>query len=207
MKGAIFKSIFNNHLKQQLHTDKWQCKGSLVYSEITSGILKGFCFDSSPYGNDLFELTAFVCPLYVPKNYLGLSFGDKLSPPNKRQWWDYDEAQVEQLSQQLAAVMNRAEKKFLSRINNAADFYKYYRSDKKNTFRYFEAVAYSLAYSGSKRADKELKNLLAYIRKNEDLSGQLVSQTYNNTERLFWSDDRKAVLDEWEQYTRTELKV
>ncbi|MGN8069119.1 hypothetical protein [Mucilaginibacter sp. SG564] len=207
MKGAIFKSIFNNHLKQQLHTDKWQYKSSLVYSEITSGILKGFCFDSSAYGNDIFDLTAFVCPLYVPKSYLGLSFGDTLRPPNKRQRWDYDAAQVEQLSQQLAAVMNQAEKKFLSRINNAADFYKYYRWDKKNTFRYFEAVAYSLAYSGSKRADKELKNLLAYIRKNEDLSGQHVSQTYNNTERLLWSDDRKAVLDEWEQYTRTELKI
>lgn len=207
MKDAIFKSIFNNHLKQQLHTDNWQYKDHLIYSEIASGILKGFCFKSSVYDKDIFELTAFVCPLYVPKKHLGLSFGDMLRDPDKRQWWNYDETQVEQLNQQLAAVMNLAEKKFLSRINNATDFYKYYRWDKKNTFRYFEAVAYSLAYSGSKRADKELKNLLAYIRKKEDLSGQLVSQTYNNTERLLWSDDRKAVLDEWEQYTRTELKI
>jgi len=207
MKGTIIKSLFNNHLKQQLHADNWQHKDHLIYSEIASGLLKGFCFNSSSFDKDKFELTAFVMPLYTPKNYLALSFGDMLPDPDKRQWWDYNENQVEPLSQQLATIMNQAEKKFLSRINNATDFYKYYRSDKKNTFRYFEAVAYSLAYSGSKKADEELKNLLAYIRKKEDLSIPLVSQTYNNTERLFWSDDRKAVLNEWELYTRTALKV
>ncbi|MDN3583990.1 hypothetical protein [Mucilaginibacter flavus] len=206
MKSNLLKSLFNKHIKQHLSITDLSCKNHLLYREVNTGLLKGFCFNSSGFAADQFEIVVFVMPLYVPKNFLALTFGYFLRSPNKRQWWQYEEGKLEQLGQDLAVVINQADKDLLSKINNAQDFYNYYKKDRKNTFRFFEAVSYSSAYAGLPDSTEILKDCLSFIKRKEDLNNSYVQEVYHNTEKLL-DGNRKAILDEWEMETRKALKL
>lgn len=204
MKNTVVKSLFNQYLKQQPWAANWQCKGHLIYEEIKAGLLKGFCFKSSAYEADQFELCVFVVPLYVPTDFLGLSYGHSIPSPLRRQWWGFDPDRLDQAASELAPAMSKAQKDFLSKINDAEDFYDYYRKDRKKEIHFYEAVSYSAAYAGLKEADKVLERCLAFMKKNSDIQFDWAQKTYANTERLFQTrgEDRKALLEEWAAHTQ-----
>jgi len=206
MKSNLIKALFNKHIKQYLNSSGWQFKNHLLYTEIQSGLLKGFYFNSSAFSADQFEIVAFVLPLYVPIDFIGLTFGHFLSNPNKRQWWEYNDNSLERLGYDLAQAINQSQKEFLSKINDAASFYSYYKKDIKKTFRFFEAVSYSAAYAELTDATNLLKDCLSFIKKKEDMSYEYIQEVYNNTEKLL-NGDRKAILNEWETETRKALKL
>ena len=161
MKNSLIKSLFNKNIKQHLLLANWQLKNGLIYNDVKErGLLKSFCFNSSAFSATSFEIVVFVLPIYIPKEHLALTFGHFLRTPTKKQWWEYDENQLDQIGKALANVINQSEKEFLVKISNASDFYSYYKKDKKNTIRFFEAVSYSAAYAELGAGDEELKSFL-----------------------------------------------
>jgi hypothetical protein len=206
MKSNLIKTLFNKQIRELLINRDLEYKNHLLYHEIKSGLLRGFCFNSSAFSANQFEIVAFVMPSYISIDFIALTFGHSLRTPNKRQWWEYDEDKSEQIGLELAAVINQAEEDFLSKINDAASFYRYYKKDRKNTFRFFEAVSYSAAYAELAGADDDLKDCLSFIRNKEDMSNVYVKQVYSNTEKLF-AGNRKVILNEWETVTRKALKL
>jgi len=207
MKNNLIKSLFNKNIKQHLSsTNDWQLKNNLIYSELKEGLLKGFSINSSGYSALSFQICSFVFPLYIPKDYLGLSFGNFLKSPKKTEWWEYDENQLDQIGIALANIINQSEKEFLAKINNASDFYHYYKKDKKNTIRFFEAVSYSAAYAKLEVGDEELKSFLSFLKKQEEMKLDWVKKIYINTEKLI-QGNRKDIFDDWESETRKALKL
>ncbi len=206
MKSNLIKILFNKHIKELLVSRDLEDKNHLLYHEIQSGLLRGFCFNSSAFSANQFEIVVFVMPLYVPLDFISLNFGYFLRNPIKRQWWEYDENRLEQLGAELASVINKADQDFLAKINDAASFYRYYKKDRKNSFRFFEVVSYSAAYAELAGADDDLKDCLSFIRNKEDMSNNYVRQVYSNTEKLF-AGNRKIILNEWETETRKALKL
>lgn len=206
MKSSNVKTLFNKYIKQHLKLTDFRTKGHMIYSDIQQGLLKGFYFNTSAFSADQFEIVVFVLPLYVPIDFIGLSFGYYLKTPSKRQWWTFKEDSLEQLGQELSNVINQASESFLSKLNNAVGFYNYYKKEKKNTLPFFEAVAYSAAYAELKVADKELKDLISYIEKKENTKIDWVNEVYRNTEVLLMGD-RSSILLEWEEHTRKALKI
>jgi len=183
-----------------------QIKNHLIYHPILNGMLKGYYFNSSGFSADQFEIMAFVMPLYVPSDSISLDFGDSLRSPLKRQWWEYKEDRLEQLGHELAVVMNKADRDFLSKISDAECFYHYYRGKKKLSYSFFEAVSYSAAYADLKGSEGDLKDCLAYIKKKEDLDNPYIKKVYENT-LLLINGDRKTILSTWEGETRAKLKL
>ena len=206
MKSNLIKTLFNKHIRELLINRDLEYKNHLLYHEIKSGLLRGFCFNSSAFSANQFEIVVFVMPLYVPLDFINLNFGYFLRNPIKRQWWEYDEDRLEQLGAELASVINQAEHDFLSKVNDAASFYRYYKKDRKNSFRFFEAVSYSAAYAELAGADDDLKDCLSFIKNKEDMGNIYVKQVYSNTEKLF-AGNRKIILNEWETETRKALKL
>lgn len=203
MKNTVVKSLFNQHLGQQLGGTGWRQKGHLIYEEIKTGLLKGFCFNSSAYKANQFELRVFIAPLYVPDDFLGLSYGHTILSPIRRQWWEFDPDSLGQTAAELAPVMNKAQKDFLSKINDAEDFHDYYRTDRKKEIHFYVAVSYSAAYAELKKADKELEKCLSFMKRHFDIQFDWAQKTYADTERLLQStgEKRKALLEEWAAQT------
>lgn len=206
MKAKLIKILFTNSTKPHLISQEWYLKNDILYTGIKDGLLKGICFNSSSFSANQFEPVAFIQPLYIPLDFIALAFSINLKTAAKKQWWEYDEMRIDHLGKELAGEINLVDKMFLSKINNAADFYQYYKRDKKITVRHFQAVAYSCAYSKLKNAREELEDLLTYIRKREDVKIEWVKQIYDNTEYLL-KGDASVILKEWEQETRKTLKL
>ncbi|MDN3583992.1 hypothetical protein [Mucilaginibacter flavus] len=206
MKSNLLKSLFNKHIKKHLKSTDWKVKNHLLYAEITSGLLKGFYFNSSGFSADQFEIVTFVLPMYVPKDYVILSFGYFLPNPIGRQWWNYTEDKLEQLGEDIANVVNQAEKSFLNKINNAADFYNHYKSNKKKEIPFFEAVSYSAVYGELAISDEELNGFISYLKKQKEIKFDWVQEVYHNTEKLL-AGNRKEILAGWEMETRKALKL
>ena len=137
MKSNLIKALFNKQIRELLISRDLECKNHLLYHEIKSGLLRGFCFNSSAFSANQFEIVVFVMPLYVPLDFISLNFGYFLRNPIKRQWWEYDENRLEQLGAELASVINQADQDFLSKIDDVAGFYRYYKKRPKEYFSFF----------------------------------------------------------------------
>jgi len=178
----------------------------MLYMAVHNGLLRGFYFNSSAFSANQFEVVVFVLPLYVPIDFIGLTFGYSLKTPSKLQWWNYDEKHLEQLGKELANAFIQAERDFLSRITDAKSFYEYYKKNKKSTPRFFEAVAYSAAYSELAIENDELKELLSYLKKDDKIKLDWMQELHNNTEKLI-TGDRKSIFNNWEEQNLNVLNL
>ncbi len=203
MKYNLIKSLFNKHIKPHLNKNELQYKSGLLFN-IHNGLLKGYCFNGSSFSRTQFEIVVFVLPLYVPSDFVGLSFGYFLRSPQKRQWWEYDEMKLEELGKHLAIVINEADKKFLSKINTAADFYHFYKRNNTNSTRFYEAVAYSATYAKIDGYKKLLDNFISFLEKSEDFKFDWAKEIYKNT-KLLLEDGGEEYLKKWEVVTRGNL--
>ncbi|MGC3945484.1 MAG: hypothetical protein QM762_13375 [Chryseolinea sp.] len=206
MKASLERKLFSNYTKQHISSTAWNLKNHLAYKEPENGLLKGIYFNSSSFSASQFEPIAFIQPLFVPSDHVYFSFSLGLNATVKRQWWDYSEETVEESGRVLADEINEIEKRFFSKINASADFYRYYLKDKKVTVRYFEAVAYSCAYANLEGAEKELSDLIDYIKKKENITIEWVKEIYDNT-LLLLDGNASYLFDMWEKRTREALKV
>ncbi len=191
----------------QLNNSYWGIYNESMIIEPVNELLRGVYFNKSGVAKSQFELCYFIQPLYVPFNFINLSFGDNIKTPNNKQWWEFDNNILEQLSNTITPLINRVDSNFLSQIDDAENFYKFYKSDKKKTIRHFEAVAYSAAYSNLNIANDTLTDFLSFLRKREEMKLDWVKQIYFNTEKLLEGGNPKSILNDWEIETRVALKL
>jgi hypothetical protein len=203
MKTTIVKSLFNSHMKQHLANPGWQQRGHLIYQEIKNGLLKGVQLNSSGFSAEAFEPIVFVLPVYVPEDFLVLSYGQTLRSPEKRDWWNYDAGAADRIGLELATAINKGEKDFLSKFNDAEDFYDRYKKDIKYTIPNYQAVVWSAVYAGRKDADKQLEKFYAYLAKQPEMQYDEMKKIYTDTAKLMQADPegRKALFAEWTEHT------
>jgi len=204
MKNTVLKSLFNDHVKQHLKNPGWQYKGDMIYEETPTGLLKGFCLNKSGFSAEAFEPIAFVIPLYVEEDVRVLSYGQTLRSPEKRDWWKYDATAADRIGLDLATAMNKGEKDFLSKINDAEDFYDRYKKDIKYTIPHYQAVVWSAVYAGRKDGDKILEKFYTYLARQPEMQYDEIKKIYSDTERLMQAnaEGRKALFAEWMEHTR-----
>ena len=77
---------------------------------------------------------------------------------------------------------------------------------RKKEIPYFEAVAYSASHAGLESADVELYEFIAYLKKQPEFKFEWVQEVYRNTEKLL-SEDKRPLLNDWEQDTKKALKL
>jgi hypothetical protein len=203
MKTTVVKTLFNNHVKQHLESPGWQQKGHLIYQEPKNGLLKGVCLNSSGYSAEAFEPKAFVLPVYVQEDYLVLSYGQTLRSPEKRDWWNYDAGSADRIGLELATAINKGAKDFLSKFNDAEDFYDRYKKDIKYTIPHYQAVVWSAVYAGRKDADKQLEKFYAYLARQPEMQYDEIKKIYADTAKLMQAgaEERKALFAGWSEHT------
>jgi hypothetical protein len=191
----------------KLENHKWVLHEEKIIIEPVGCILKGIHINKSGLDKSQFELKYFVQPLYVPDKYLNLSYGSTLRNIGGRQWWDYDFDKIEEISNQISILINKIDKAFLLKISDANDFYSYFKKDKKLSFRFFEAVAYSSCYSKNVRFKEDLSDLLAFLEKKENRMHPYAQFIYKNTQKLILSETPESILEEWVLETKLALKL
>jgi hypothetical protein len=207
MKTANLKTFFNKSVKSQLISNDWEIKGHVIYLPIKSGLLKGVYINSSSFSKNQFEAVGFIQPLFVPSEEINFTFSEILRSRNKRQWWEYDETQLEQLGQEFANEINKMYSSLFSKVDNALTFYEYYKNDRKKTVRHFEGIAYACAYAQLPNAKLELEQLTSFTKKKEDMKLDWVKSIFENTEMLLAAGDPISVLKDWEIRTREDIKM
>ncbi|SMC00681.1 hypothetical protein SAMN00120144_3061 [Hymenobacter roseosalivarius DSM 11622] len=209
MKSKDVKTLVVKGLSKYLDTSlsTWKLKNHLFYGPVDNGILQGIYFNSSGFSSNRFEIVAFIQPLYVPSDTIDLSFSLNLKTQNKKQWWEFNEDSLEVTANEIALQINANAKAFLTSHQKPVNVYKSFYQNRKSSYRHFEMVAYSAVYAELQTATNELKELLSFIKNKEDLHNEWVSQVYNNTIELLYSDNPKALLSQWEYKTLKALKI
>ncbi len=73
MKTAVFQRLIRKHLLP--HLPGFRAKGWLLFAEPPRRLLRGFAFEGSGFDQSVFNVWAFVKPLYVPSTYVTFTLG------------------------------------------------------------------------------------------------------------------------------------
>jgi hypothetical protein len=138
--------------------------GKLLYMPPTESLLNGILFETSGFSKTPFYINVFVMPLFVPSQYLTLSYGNRLESPTKPFGWD---SQRTNLVPNLRDAIRSRAMPFLTAIRTLGGFISYLRSHRVEDIRSLEALGYALARSGSV---KESIEALDKIERHVDMS-------------------------------------
>jgi|GEM_PF-2309620 len=190
----------------RLTYSNWNIYREGVIINPENGLLRGVYLNRSGLNASQFELCYFVQPLYVPFNFINLSFGGIIRTSENNQWWGFDTDTLDQLVNKMTPLINQVDINFLSKIKNAEEFYSFYRDQKELTIRHFEAVAYSAAYADLTIANNLLIDFLSFLNNRGELKLDWVKQIYDNTKELL-NGNKQEILFNWEIQTRMALKL
>jgi len=205
MKSTEVKKLIKS-IVPYLVNPHWDIYKDALVIQPTNDLLRGVYFNRSGMNSSQFELCWFIQPLYVPSDFINLSFGEIITTPNNLQWWEYHDDRNADLSKSISHLINKIDANVLSKIDDAETFYEFYKNDKELTIRHFEAVAYSAACSELEISDDILEQFLSFLKGRQEMKLEWVQQIYFNTERLL-KGDRKEILRDWEMQTRSALKI
>ncbi len=212
MKDSVIKSLYNKQIKPNLATTDWTYKNQLILikGDEKDSLLRGICFNSSAFSGDQFEIRVFVQPLYVPSDFIILTFGEVLKN-NNIQWWHFDENNKENIGKDIASKINLAYDQFLSNISDATSFYNWYKKDRTKSVNHFAAVAYSSCYANLPNCLEILLECLSFISKSEDFKKKWCIDLYRQSNELVQylqkNGNAKEIMENWVSATRKALKV
>jgi hypothetical protein len=93
--------------------------GSLMLLPPAKHTLRGIALDGSDFSKTSFYVEVFVTPLYIPRDFLGLSHGGRVRDPRKWDCWESDDPDL--VPQLVAAIKQQALPKLL-RVKSLLDF-------------------------------------------------------------------------------------
>ncbi len=211
MKSNILKTFFIKNIKPFLENEDWVLRNHILYLKDNSELLRGICFNSSAFSSDQFEMVAFIQPLYIPCNYIFLTFGKTIKTSKNQQWWIYNDIGREQQGKEIAFLLNKIEKEFLSTIQDASSFYSHYKKHKNVSLAHFESVAYSACFANMSNSINEIVDLKKYISKKEDIEKPYVNEIVNRTNKiegiLRANESPQELLNNWVLDTKKMLKI
>ncbi len=146
MKAKIVNHISRKYLLPNL--PDFSVKGHLLYHQDIQYLLRGFCFESSAFNRESFTINVFVQPLYVPRNYLSFTIGNRVGLLNKGRdiWWDYEEAQERKIMEEVLSLILSDGIPFLEKHKSLKELtHQYQKSDKgaRENKHVIEAVGYA----------------------------------------------------------------
>lgn len=132
-------------------------RGSLVVMTPMTHTLRGLCFEGSDYDARSFYVSYFFLPLFIPRDYLVLTFGERIRCAQGGDRWNLDDVGVD--SALRTAIVERAVP-FLSTIRTIQDMIAQLvpYADRRNVHAR-EAIAYAFARIGDQRARAAIQDL------------------------------------------------
>jgi len=133
-------------------------KGSFCYLPQITDTLKGFYFESSAFSPKHFYVTAFFLPLWIPAEYIHLTFGRRVGV-NQR--WSSDQLDLEN----ALLIAMRRELSILAELDSPAQLLSALEVFARESNPHcIEALAYGLFEMGQvDRSQEVLKSLLTLI--------------------------------------------
>jgi hypothetical protein len=157
MRGREVERLCRNHILPEL--SGFAVSSSLLYRDPVEDLLCAFCFESSAYDRESFFFWVFVQPLYVRKDHVVFTFGNRLGLN-----WELAKGKERDVASKLLATIREEGLPWLESVRTPAKFAKnvfdldtMYRPDKAPVL---QAVAYSQALTGQyEMASKTLNRL------------------------------------------------
>ena len=180
-------------------------KGALVYAVPVGDILRGICFSRSGDKNG-FYVHYFFQPMFIPVEYVILSFGQRLRTQSGSEWWSIDDIRLEE---EFRHAILMVAKPFLSEIDDLEGVVGLLRKITPNLVNTREYRAATLARLGRLlEARDEWTELLALLDHKNRWEAD-VAQRVSVLQGAFARSmaEGQAQLDAWAAETRTNLKL
>ncbi|MCW5877582.1 MAG: hypothetical protein KIS80_01785 [Anaerolineales bacterium] len=215
MQGRIFHRLAKKHLLP--HLPGFTAKKGLIYVADFNYFLKGLAVDSSAFSKTTFTIWAFILPLFVPKEYISFTYGDRLGSLSGGgdKWWEYSSENEEAIFKDILSHIQIEALPFFNEVVTPWDFWQKYKEKiKPNSGDYQrEACAYALVLAGEyEMAATLLEESIAVleIATKEDPTIPWIGwilERVRKIDSLLAEDPQKAVaqLDEWTQETLKNL--
>ena len=153
----------NNEIKKivKIYFESITSKDFILFKDIlvkisNDNILYGFCFEKSSNKNTLF-VWSFCLPLYIPNNFLRLTFGKRLI---KSDWLVKENINIIEDMRKLESLMIHEIDNFFDQVDSASKFYSYYE-EKKDNIRVHEPLVYSAIYSKNPNSNLILNDIIS----------------------------------------------
>jgi hypothetical protein len=180
-------------------------EGALLFIAPVGSVLRGFCFEGSSFSKDVFFVNAFFLPMYIPRNHLSFTFGDRLRNGTTDIWETTDQNFLEDLRRSTMEVA--------SYLHTLADIEAIIAEIRKRIERpnphVHEAYAYSLIKAGrAAEAYSAIDVLLTLIK--PDVPWQRELQQRAMLIRSLLDESAHQALEQltvWENHTLRSLKL
>jgi hypothetical protein len=99
----------------------FRVKGRLLFFDPVRYLLRGLSFGSSAYTKDLFYPSVFVQPLYLPVDYIFLTFGDRLRAGDHQEGWEFTPEIANEVREDVLNSIRQQALPFLDTIKEPID--------------------------------------------------------------------------------------
>lgn len=214
MKGRTVEKLAKKYLLQ--HLPGYAVRRSLLFFEPLDWILRGYCFDSSSFSADRFVVHAFCQPLYVPVEYLVLSFGDRLGAAGggPERWFHLKgNDELSTMTEVVERILKEGEPMLVTTetLRGFLDMLPRLSSDHADP-HYLEARAYTEVLTGrTELACRTINRLNSVIDANPNKFDWVLDlqRRVNHIRVLLAESPESAIsqLNTWADYTARQLKL
>lgn len=193
---------------------------NVIYTYIDSDFfVKGYHFYSKGDKEIGLKIECLFQPLYVKDDAISFTFSktlrhkrrDGLFKTVELRYWDIRKEKQEETFKQILSMMLDFGEKYLSQFNTAEDFYKKFKSERKENIRVYEAVAYTtVLFADESLQDEMLKGLIESSLKKINRDTDWIDQIREDATRLLnaaTTEARLAILQEWRKETLENLGI
>jgi len=213
MTSREFQRLFKKYLLPELPGMRFA--GSLFFVDPPEYLLRGLYFEGSDFDRTAFTVYAFVQPLYVPKDHIYFSYGDRLGclGGGAERWWNMEASTEPTVMAEVLQLIREEGLPHLEQLKTPADLaaWTQRQSHAAGDPNYLEALGYSLALEG--RIPEALEALDRVSRLpppyGPDSWEHAVRRRVAEMRELLARDPEQArrVLDEWTAATATALRL
>jgi hypothetical protein len=171
-------------------------------------LLYGILFDSSAFSKEAFYINIFVQPLYIPKEYLVLTFGIRVPGV-----WEYEISHIDILSKRILAAIQDHALPFHQRFSTLELFYRNAESTfSPKNIHLQQALVLTAMYLDKDREAQEHFDILRHLVDQSDPKISWPRAVFDETQTFVneAATDRKVVhahLREVEVATRKNLRL